>query len=132
MTTQPNHYYELYFKLVYTCQTKNYIVNPNISIKDFIKNVKARARNDFNLNNDEDVEIVEAGNPDNINGHDAELAPALEPSSTTIREIYGNRHTRTAFYIRKIPLNIVIDIPEEENQQENNYSNQQYNGEENV
>ena len=121
--SEPEGYYSFYFKLVYTCQTKNYLVNPNISLKNFIKNVKTRVRNDFQLNPDEDIEIVEAGNPNNINGRDAEMAPALEPSSIRIREVYGTRYKQTAFYIRKIPLlQFSIDIPEEEEQQNLEYN----------
>jgi len=96
-------YYEFYFKMVYTCQTKFYTVNPDLSIKNFIEDIKNRAIIDFNINLNEDIEIVEAGNPDNINGRDAELAPALEPLDTTVRQIYGNRHKNIAFYIRRVP-----------------------------
>lgn len=109
---QPNQYYEFYFKLAYTCQTKIYSVNPDISIKNFIEDIKYRARIDFQIGLAEDIEIVEAGNPDNINGHDAELAPALEPIDTTIREFYENKYKNIAFYIRKIPCVLRINIPE--------------------
>jgi hypothetical protein len=128
-----NEYYNFNFKLVYTNQIQKYNVNSNITVKNFIKQVKARVKNDFNLRAYEDVEIVEAGNPDNINGHDAELAPALVPSNTRIREIYGCRYERTSFYLRKIQ-DVVIDIPINiyVNLDEENYSNQEYIGEENV
>jgi hypothetical protein len=109
---QSNQYYEFYFKLAYTCQTKIYEVNPDMSIMDFISDIKNRVRTDFYLESTEEVEIVEAGNPDNINGHDAELAPALEASINTIREIYGNRHTNVAFYIRKFRRVYTLNIPE--------------------
>jgi hypothetical protein len=84
------------------------------------------------LNPDEDIEIIESGNPNNINGRDAEMAPALEPSSIRIREIYGTRHKQTAFYIRKIPLlQLSINIPDEEENIEDN-SNQNVFGIDNV
>jgi len=95
--------------MIYTCQTKNYLVNPNISMNQFISEIKVRARGDFRLSINEDIEIAEAGHPNNINGHDAELAPALEPSNTSIRQIYENKYKQTAFYIRKIPL--VLNLP---------------------
>ena len=113
---QSNQYYEFYFKLAYTCQTKIYEVNPDISIMDFISDIKNRVRTDFYIESTEDVEIVAAGNPDNINGHDAELAPPLEPSINTVREIYGNRHTNIAFYIafyiRKFRRIYSLNLPE--------------------
>lgn len=109
---QSNQSYEFYFKLAYTCQTKIYEVNPDILIKNFIEDIRYRARYDFNISDDEDIEIIEAGNPDNINGHDSELAPAIEASDYTIREIYGNTYRNTAFYIRKIPIVYTLNIPE--------------------
>jgi hypothetical protein len=41
------------------------------------------------------------GQFDNIYGHDAELAPALEESDRTLRDLYGTRHKSTSFYIGK-------------------------------
>ena len=104
-----NNNYEFYFKLAYTCQTKYYTVNPNSKISEFINDIKIRAHEDFNINNDEDIEIVEAGNFDNINGRDAEMAPALQPSEYTLKDLYEHNYKNTAFYIRKIPL--VIQTP---------------------
>lgn len=95
-------YYEFYFKIAYTTRTIYYSFSPDISIKNFIENVINNFRGDFQLNNNETFEVVEAGNPDNINGRDAELAPALIPSNDTLRQIYGDRHQYTAFYIRLI------------------------------
>jgi hypothetical protein len=109
---ESNEYYEFYFKLAYTCQTKFYLVNPDISIKNFIEDIKQRALIDFNAEPHEDIEIVEAGQSNNINGRDAELAPSLENSNDTVRQIYGGRYKTTAFYIRKIPRVLSIDMPE--------------------
>jgi hypothetical protein len=86
-------------------------------MNNFINYVKDKIRVDFNIDNNYDIEIVKAGNPDNINGHDAELAPALEPSDTSIREEFNN-YKQIAFYIRKIirPLRINIsDYVENDN-----------------
>ena len=105
-----NHSDETYtftFKLVYTTNTKNYTFKSDISIREFIREVRQRAPADFDLNCNEDIEIieiVEMGQFDNIYGHDAELAPALEESDWTLREFYGNRHKSTSFYIRKFRL----------------------------
>ena len=99
-----NHSEETYtfkFKLVYTTNTKNYTFKSDLSIREFIREVRQRAPADFDLNCNEDIEIVEMGQFYNIYGHDAELAPALEESDWTLREFYRNRHKSTSFYIRK-------------------------------
>ena len=109
--------HSFYFKTVYTCQTINYDIDLDMSIANFINYVKDKIRVDFDIDNNYDIEIVNAGNPDNINGHDAELAPALEPSDTTIREKFNN-YKQIAFYIRKIirPLRInITDYVENDN-----------------
>ena len=103
--------HSFYFKTVYTCQTINYDIDLDMSIENFINYVKDKIRVDFNIDNNYDIEIVKAGNPDNINGHDAELAPALEPSDTSIREEFNN-YKQIAFYIRKIIRPLRINIPD--------------------
>ena len=111
MTQRNNQYYTFYFKLAYTCQTKIYFVRPNITISQFIDDIKMRARGDFDLTDNEDIEIVIVGQYDNINGRDAELAPALQPSNTLLSEFYRNTLMNTSFYIRKISNNLNINIP---------------------
>lgn len=98
--------HSFYFKTVYTCQTINYDIDLDISITRFINYVKEQIRVDFNIDNNTDIEIVEAGNPYNINGCDAELAPALEYSDTTIREKYGDNYKQMSFYIRTVRLDV--------------------------
>lgn len=104
--------HSFYFKLAYTCQTINYDIDLNMSIENFINYVKDKIRVDFNIDNNYDIEIVKAGNPDNINGHDAELAPALEATNYTILQTYGDNYKQTAFYIRKIDRPLRINIPD--------------------
>lgn len=104
--------HSFYFKLAYTCQTINYDINLEMSIENFINYVKDKIRVDFNIDNNYDIEIVKAGNPDNINGHDAELAPALEATNYTILQTYGDNYKQTAFYIRKIDRPLRINIPD--------------------
>ena len=118
--TQNNQYYTFYFKLAYTCQTKIYFARPNVTISQFIDDIKLRARSDFHLTDDEDVEIVIAGQYHNINGRDPELAPAIQPSNILLSEFYRNNLMNTSFYIRKTPNNLSIDIPIN-NDNENNY-----------
>ena len=103
--------HSFYFKTVYTCQTINYDIDLDMSIENFINYVKDKIRVDFDIDNNYDIEIVKAGNPDNINGHDAELAPELEPSDTSIREEFNN-YKQIAFYIRKIIRPLRINIPD--------------------
>jgi hypothetical protein len=104
--------HSFYFKLAYTCQTINYDIDLDMSIENFINYVKDKIRVDFDIDNNYDIEIVKAGNPDNINGHDAELAPALEATNYTILQTYGDNYKQIAFYIRKIIRPLRINIPD--------------------
>jgi hypothetical protein len=90
------------FKMVYSCKNITYDINLDTTIADFINIVKSRIRNDFNISDDFDIQIVEAGQFNNVNGRDPELAPALEISDKTIREKYENVYKQTAFYIRLV------------------------------
>jgi hypothetical protein len=94
--------YIFYFKVVYTTRTISYSVDPNLSIEDFIQDIQNRVRVDLNIDPNDMIEIVEAGNFYNIIHRDAEMAPALEPSSETLLQVYGDRHATTAFYIRPV------------------------------
>jgi hypothetical protein len=67
-------------------------------------NTKKRIRENFNIDNNYDIEIIEAGQYNNANGRDAELAPALRPSDTTLIQQYRNTYKDKSFYIRKIPF----------------------------
>ena len=93
-------YYEFFFKLAYSNQIKKYIVNPLWSINEFITYIKESVYLDFNIDPDSNVEIVESGQYNNINGRDPELAPPIDPSHITIQEKYGNNYRNVAFYIR--------------------------------
>ena len=134
---QNNPYYTFYFKLAYTCQTKIYFVRPTSTMSQFIDDIKLRARGDFNLNDDEDIEIIIAGQYHNVNGRDPELAPAIQPSNMLLSDFYRNIHMNTSFYIRKISNNYTINFPLD-NDIENNINisvpriTQQYVGYENV
>jgi hypothetical protein len=88
----------------------------------FINNIKNKVYDDFHINlREEDVEIVVAGNYNNVNGRNPELAPALEPRhDTTFRQYFGNE-AQVAFYIRKVVAlepAVVVD-PETEPEEEN-------------
>jgi hypothetical protein len=86
--------------MVYTSQTMYYDIELNSTIANFILNVKNTVRENFNIDNNYAIDIVEAGQFDNINGRDAELAPALEPSNLTLLQKYENNYKQTSFYIR--------------------------------
>ena len=87
------------FKLVYTTDTKEYSFDQTISVTEFLTDIRAKAIVDFNLL---DVEIVECGQYDNVNGRNPELAPALQDSATRIDHLYNPQST--AFYIRPITI----------------------------
>ena len=116
--------HSFYFKTVYTCQTINYDIDLDMSITEFINYIKRKIRVDFDIDNNYAIEIVEAGQFNNENGHDAELAPALEYSVTTIREKFNN-YKQTAFYIRPVMRRrLSLEHPNMINNTENNENNQ--------
>ena len=96
---------ELYFKQVYTCKTKEYRVNYNYTLAQLYDYITPKAfSDDFGIDrNSYKIEIVEAGQFDNVNGRDAELAPALDPNEEiTLRNKYGDNIKHKAFYIRPV------------------------------
>lgn len=97
--------YTFYFKIAYTERKCYYTFSSNTTIKNFIEKIKCNARNDFQIENYQIIEVVEAGNFNNLNGIAAELAPALEPSENTLFEIYGNNWKCKAFYLRILRVN---------------------------
>ena len=92
--------HRFYFKMVDTSQTIYYDIELNSTIASFILNIKNKIRENFNIDNNYAIDIVEAGQFNNINGRDAELAPALEPSNLTLLQKYENNYKQTSFYIR--------------------------------
>ena len=95
--------YKIYFKVVYTCKTATYLFNPAITIRTFIVLAIRKARADFAINPNDNVEIVETGQHNNVNGIDAEKAPALALSYATLEETFGGRSIAPSFYVRIIP-----------------------------
>ena len=103
---------EIYFKQVYTCKTQTYTININYTIAQFYEFITTRAySDDFGINrNSYKIEIVEAGQFDNVNGRDAELAPALNQNEEiSLRDKYGDNIKHKAFYIRP---KLFITIPD--------------------
>ena len=92
--------YIFYFKIAYTERTHHYTFPSNLSLKNFIEKIIYKARIDFQIPDNQTIEVVETGNINNINGNAAELAPALEPIENTLYEIYRNNWKSKAFYLR--------------------------------
>jgi len=88
-------YYTFNFKFTYTDIIKQYSVEKNITLKNFIQDIKNRIRNDFNINDNEDIEIIEAGQEND------ELACPLESSDITLKQKYENKYKIMSFYIKK-------------------------------
>ena len=116
--------YVFYFKLVYTNRTKNYRINPDFTINEFLEDVRTRVRRDFDFSDNDSVDIVVAGQFNNINGRSAELAPALKGSDTfTVKDTFTNKNT--SFYIRKLEVREREEEPSNDN---NNHYNNHYVG----
>jgi hypothetical protein len=100
-------FYRFTFKFAYGTETKNYIVNSNWSMSDFLFQIKSDIYYDYDIiQNEYNIEIIEAGQYDNINGRDAELAPKIEPSNQTVFDLYGFRYKYVSFYIKIVPKNV--------------------------
>ena len=89
----------LYFKVANTENTAIFSVPTYLCIANFIEFVKYKAYNEFNINRNQEIEIVEAGQGNNqLRSEDA---PALTLEfNQTVREKYNGVYTNLAFYIR--------------------------------
>jgi hypothetical protein len=97
--SQNGEYYEFWFKIVYTSISYTIQFDPETTIEKFKEIVFDKYPNNL-------FEIVEAGQFNNINGRDPEVAPAINyPSESTLREIYDKNWKTTAFYLRPLPSN---------------------------
>lgn len=106
-----NELYTFYFKIVYTERTFYLSFNPDITIKNYIEIISNKMR-EISPNPYRDIEIVETGQYNNINGRDAELAPKIAyHNEYTLRDVYRNRWRNTSFYIRLIPINENSNLP---------------------
>jgi hypothetical protein len=97
----------IYFKVVFTDNTRSYQVDPNWSLDDFWNITKSRIIRDFNI---DQYELVEAGQ--NVNNGLAEQGIAFDKNEPVrLCEKYG-RNVNVSFYIR--PLNIFHTFQQEE------------------
>lgn len=114
---------DIQFKLAYSTSTFKLQVDIEQTITNFILFAKDNAKNILNINESDEIEIVQAGNYNNENGRDPELAPALNNSDYTLYEYFQDDiyYGRIAFYIRikknnTIMNNLSIIVPDENNE----------------
>ena len=84
--------YSFEFKYVYEYKKFTLYFDPNITMKEFIAQVKKHVNNDK-------IEIVRAGQY--MDGILPEDAQHIISSDNTLKTIYGSNWKNTAFYIRK-------------------------------
>jgi len=101
MTTHDNDIVPIYFKVIRTVQSKIYDINIHWTKEEFINTMREKVTRDFNLENAEFVDTVQKI-PQSLAAEDAY---AIQPSSETLINYYGNRfyELSLAFYIRPIP-----------------------------
>lgn len=114
---------EIDFKFAYSTTAFKLQVDIEQTVTDFIVFVKENAIKLLNVSDDNDIEIVKAGQFNNPNGRDPELAPALNNSDYTLYEYFQDDiyYGRIAFYIRikknnTIMNNLSIIVPDENNE----------------
>lgn len=102
--SQNGEYYEFWFKIVYTSISYTIQFDPETTIEKFKEIVFDKNRI---LNSDSNpLEIIEAGQFNNINGRDPEIAPAINyPDESTLKEIYDKNWKTSAFYLRPLASN---------------------------
>jgi hypothetical protein len=90
----------IYFKIAHTCENAIFEVPTNICTKNLIEFAKNKAYETFQINPNQEIEIVEAGQ--NIPGIRAsEDAPAFVGEfDVTVREKFNGVYTNLAFYVR--------------------------------
>jgi len=101
MSLNNNEVVSFYLKVAYTEQSGSFNISPNVCIANFIENAKYIAYENFNIDRNSIIEIVDVHQE--IVGQRAEEGPALERDfSTTIRQRYNGNYTNLAFYVRII------------------------------
>ena len=86
------------FKYIKTGVTDSVTVDIEATMSEFIYNINRCLGPYIQSNN---FYIIEAGQFNNINGRDAEVAPALEPSRMTVKDFFNKRLNTTSFYVRE-------------------------------
>ena len=97
-----------YFKLVFTTNSQQYLINPQWTVTQFIEIMRPVVCRDFNLENCEFVDTLQQIIPSE-NG-----AALIYQNNVTIASKYGD-DLNVAFYIRPISIQL-IEIPENDTQ----------------
>jgi hypothetical protein len=96
--------YTFTFKEITTQQTLRIFADSTITISEFVENAKILIYDNLeSICLNKTFDIVEAGQYNNRNGFEPELADKLEAcyyENATLEQIFGNRWKNTAFYIR--------------------------------
>lgn len=85
------------FKYIKTGETDTVTVDIEATMSEFISNINRTLRPYVQNDN---LYIIEAGQFNNINGRDPELAPALQPSDILVKDYFNKRLSTTSFYVR--------------------------------
>lgn len=87
----------VYCKIPYTDISTVFQIQNSLTTKEFLEYVNINVRNNLNINQRYDIEIVDTGKPH------GELAEPMEPRcDETLLERYGNTNTLVTFYARPI------------------------------
>ena len=100
-----NNNVKVLFKFAYWHHKMEYDFPEDTTIRELIAFMQKRAYTDFEFFKLDPIEypcitIVEAGQYNNVNGYDPELAPAIQPSGQTIKERYKGKYEQIGFFIR--------------------------------
>jgi|LauGreDrversion4_2_1035121.scaffolds.fasta_scaffold00072_20 hypothetical protein len=98
MTEIENQVFHITFKEVFTDRTVSMEINSNLTITEFINISRQTLSQQLNIYEYE-IEIIKAGQ--RRDWFLPEEFPSLNPSSATIKEIWGLETTDLSFYIRK-------------------------------
>lgn len=99
----PTEVYTFDFKMAYFERKFDLKFKSDITIKTFIEEIRSIVRQ-FHPTDGHTIEIVEAGQYNNINGKSPELAPEINYNDEdTLRNVYEKKWKNTAFYIRLKP-----------------------------
>ncbi len=96
---------KLLFKFAYWHHKMEYDFPEDTTISELIAFIQKRAYTDFEFFKLDPItypyiKIVEMGQCNNVNGYDQELAPAMQPSDKTIKEVYNGKYEQLGFFIR--------------------------------
>jgi hypothetical protein len=89
------------FKEVFTCNSREYLLNPEWSLEELYRNIGPQISNDYGINQN-DLELIDTCNSYVIfKGLPVETYPALPKTNTLLKELWGSEMKYLAMYIRK-------------------------------